>query len=330
MFSRVARVGLRRVGPSARALGARQLSSLESVFGPAAKALEAEVPGLTPAQLAQRYDGKLAELNDWILQEEADYLASKGESKSLDEVSGPAPLKLYGVAGRYATGLYNSAMKAKELSKVDTDLKKLLAAANASATVTSFISSPTISRADRVKGIDSVASALGLCTTTKNFLGVLAASSRTKFLLPIAHNFTLLTASASGELTVTLTAAAVRAPRHARERRASGARGAAGRAGKCRRALCRGGPSGWEPAAVSERGGAGHAGQPLTRRALPLARLPPLSRVQVMPDLEERPIIDSIKREYMPWQKVRIVRKYDPEIIKGYIVDFGDKVLDKS
>lgn len=49
-----------------------------------------------------------------------------------------------------------------------------------------------------------------------------------------------------------------------------------------------------------------------------------------MPDLEEKPIIDSIKKEYMPWQKVRIVRQYDPELIKGYIVDFGDKILDKS
>lgn len=49
-----------------------------------------------------------------------------------------------------------------------------------------------------------------------------------------------------------------------------------------------------------------------------------------MPDLEEKPIIDSIKKEFMPWQKVRIVRQYDPELIKGYIVDFGDKILDKS
>ena len=191
----------------------RQASSLEAVFGPAAKDLGAEVPGLTPAQLAMRYDGKLAELNAWILQEEADYLGSKGESKSLDDVSGAAPLKLYGVAGRYATGLYNSAVKAKELGKVDADLKKLVAAANTSATVASFLSSPTVSRADRTKGIEGVATALGLCTTTKHFLGVLASSSRTKFLMPIAHSFGALTASASGELTVTLTAARVRAQR---------------------------------------------------------------------------------------------------------------------
>jgi F0F1-type ATP synthase delta subunit len=32
----------------------------------------------------------------------------------------------------------------------------------------------------------------------------------------------------------------------------------------------------------------------------------------------------------MPWQKVRIVRQYDPDVIQGYIVDFGDKILDKS
>ncbi|KAG8457089.1 hypothetical protein KFE25_009849 [Diacronema lutheri] len=215
---------------------------------------------LLPARalLAMRYDGKLAELNAWILQEEADYLGSKGESKSLDDVSGAAPLKLYGVAGRYATGLYNSAVKAKELGKVDADLKKLVAAANTSATVASFLSSPTVSRADRTKGIEGVATALGLCTTTKHFLGVLASSSRTKFLMPIAHSFGALTASASGELTVTLTAA------------------------------------------------------------------------RVLPDLEEKAIVDSIKQEFFPWQKVRIVRMYDPELIKGYIVDYGDKILDKS
>ena len=49
-----------------------------------------------------------------------------------------------------------------------------------------------------------------------------------------------------------------------------------------------------------------------------------------MADLEEKAIIDSIKKEFFPWQKVRIDHKYDPELIQGYIVDFGDKILDKS
>jgi F0F1-type ATP synthase delta subunit len=44
----------------------------------------------------------------------------------------------------------------------------------------------------------------------------------------------------------------------------------------------------------------------------------------------EKSIIDDIKKEFMPWQKVRIVRQYDPDVIQGYIVDFGDKILDKS
>ena len=50
----------------------------------------------------------------------------------------------------------------------------------------------------------------------------------------------------------------------------------------------------------------------------------------MLPDLVEKSIIDEIKKEFMPWQKVRIVRQYDPDVIQGYIVDFGDKILDKS
>jgi len=232
------------------------MASLETIFSNDAKI--PDPPGLTPAQTNARYSAKLEELNSWILAEEADYLASKGETKSLDDVTGPAPLNLYGVAGRYATGLYNSASAAKEIGKVDSDIKKLLAAANSSVNVANFMMSPTVSRANRTKGIDAVSAALGLCTTTKNFLGVLAASSRTKFLPAIAENFAQLTAAASGEATVTLTAP------------------------------------------------------------------------MVLPEMEEKEIIDSIKSGFMPWEKVRIVRKYDLELIKGYIVDYGDKIQDKS
>jgi hypothetical protein len=231
---------LRRTVQPARTLigmvARRQMSSMEGVFGAAAKALDTEVPGLTPAQLAGRYNGKLEALNEWILGEERDYLASKGESKSLDDVTGAAPLKLYGVAGRYATGLYNSAVKAKELGKVDTDIKKLVSAANSSASVMNFIASPTVGRADRLKGIEGVSQALGLCTTTKNFLGVLAASSRTKFLMAIADNLSQLTAAASGEQTVTLTAPRVRAVARGRACTSRDSRPGGGRRGGARKA----------------------------------------------------------------------------------------------
>jgi len=252
----------RRLVQPARAFGlglVRRQMSVEAFLGPAAKVLEPGASGLSPAQAEQRYSAKLEELNKWVLAEEADYLASKGESKSLDDVApGPAPIKMYGVSGRYATGLYNAAVKAKELAKVDADLKKIAAAAQSSATILNFIESPTLARGDRLKGTEELTSALGCCDTTKKFLSVLATSGRTKFLMPIATNFHKLTAAASGELTVTLTAA------------------------------------------------------------------------RVLPDMEEKAIVDEIKKEFMPWERVKIVRKYDPEIMDGYVVDFGDKILDKS
>jgi len=237
---------------------ARRQLSVEQFLGPAAKVLEPEPSGLSATQLEQRYSAKLSELNSWILAEEQDYLASKGETKSLDDVAGAAPMKMYGVSGRYATGLYNAAVKRKELGKVDSDLRKIAAAAQSSATILNFIESPTLARSDRMKGTQELVSALGCCETTKNFLSVLATSGRTKFLMPIASDFHQLTAAASGELTVTLTAP------------------------------------------------------------------------KVLSDMDEKKIVDEIKKEFMPWERVRIVRKYDPEIIDGYIADFGNKILDKS
>lgn len=189
------------------AVGRRSASNLKLVFpgmGPATKSV------LPKAELHKRHAAKLEELNAWILSEEKKYLASKGESKNLDQVVGTAPMKLYGVSGRYAMGLYNAATKAKELGKVDADVKKLVAAADSSPVFHSFLLSPTLSRSERQNAMDGLCKTLGLCGTTKNFLLVLADSSRTKNFLSIAKDFNSLTAAAAGELTVTLTTPGVR------------------------------------------------------------------------------------------------------------------------
>jgi len=248
-------LGLRRVAQPLRLAGRRQASNLQLVL-PASKG--AQKSALPKAEQEKRFGPALEVLNKWILTEEADYMATKAESKSLDAVSGPAPIKLYGVTGRYATGLYNAAVKAKELGKVDADMKKLVAAAESSPAFQAFLQSPTVSRAARTKATEALATTLSLCTTTKHFLLVLAQSTRTKAFKGIAEQFGKLTSSAAGELTVTLTT-----------------------------------PS-------------------------------------VLSAVEEKALMDEVRAEFMPWDKVKVVRQYDPEIIEGYVVDFGDKILDKS
>ena len=92
-----------------------------------------------------------------------------------------------GVAGRYASALFELADNAKALDQVAQDLdtfKKLLAE---SAELARLIASPVIGRDLQGKALLAVLDAAGITGLTRNFIGTVAANGRARELPAMAH-----------------------------------------------------------------------------------------------------------------------------------------------
>jgi F-type H+-transporting ATPase subunit delta len=112
-----------------------------------------------------------------------------------------------GLSGRYATALFDLAVKAKSLDAVAASLGVLKDALGESADLKTLITSPMVTRTAAAAGIKGVAESLGLDSLTSNFLGVLAANRRLAALPVIIRDFNALAAARRGEITAQVTSA---------------------------------------------------------------------------------------------------------------------------
>ncbi|MDA0996989.1 MAG: F0F1 ATP synthase subunit delta [Proteobacteria bacterium] len=83
-----------------------------------------------------------------------------------------------GLAGRYATALFDLAREEKKLDDVAADLSQLGAMVAESADLARLIRSPVISRGDQVRAMSAIAEAAGFSKLTGNFVGVVAENRR--------------------------------------------------------------------------------------------------------------------------------------------------------
>lgn len=88
-----------------------------------------------------------------------------------------------GVAGRYATALFEIANESGSLDKVESDLLALEAALAESADLRDMIASPVFSREDMSAAIAAIAARMGLGREVTSTLGLMAANRRL-FALP--------------------------------------------------------------------------------------------------------------------------------------------------
>jgi len=112
-----------------------------------------------------------------------------------------------GVAGRYASALFELADNAKALDQVAQDLdtfKKLLAE---SAELARLIASPVIGRELQGKALLAVLDAAGIAGLTRNFVGTVAANGRARELPAMASAFLAELASRRGETSAAVTSA---------------------------------------------------------------------------------------------------------------------------
>jgi len=122
-----------------------------------------------------------------------------------------------GVAGRYASALFELADNAKALDSVAQDLdifRKLLAE---SADLRRLIGSPVIGRDLQGKGLLAVLDAAGIKGLTRSFVGTVAANGRARELPAMAAGFLAELARRRGETTVTVTSAVPLTPAQLRQ-----------------------------------------------------------------------------------------------------------------
>jgi F-type H+-transporting ATPase subunit delta len=112
-----------------------------------------------------------------------------------------------GIAGRYATALFELAQEDDSVAQVEADLTAIESALAESADLRELISSPVYSRTDQQNAMRALAQAMSLGNTVSNGLELMA-SRRRLFVLPdVIAAVKALAADARGEVTAEVTSA---------------------------------------------------------------------------------------------------------------------------
>ncbi len=123
------------------------------------------------------------------------------------DVSEPASISA-GIAGRYATAVFELAREGKDLKALEADVGTLQSALDGSADLRSLISSPVYSREDQAAAVAGLAKAMKLSGTVANTLALMA-SKRRLFVLPqLLAALRDMIATEKGEVTAEVTSAA--------------------------------------------------------------------------------------------------------------------------
>ena len=113
-----------------------------------------------------------------------------------------------GVAGRYATALFELALEQRALDQVDADLDRFNQALDASADLVRLVKSPVFSAEEQGRALEAVLGSLAIEGLTRNFL-LLAAKNRRLFATPdMIRAFRAMLARHRGETSATVIAAA--------------------------------------------------------------------------------------------------------------------------
>lgn len=112
-----------------------------------------------------------------------------------------------GLAGRYATALFELATEAKALDAIASDLSRLKALVEGSTDLARLVRSPIFTREEQGKAMDAVLVRLNVHALTKNFIGLLAEKRRLFALTGIVAAFNILLAHQRGEATAEVTSA---------------------------------------------------------------------------------------------------------------------------
>jgi len=112
-----------------------------------------------------------------------------------------------GLAGRYASALFDLARESNAIDSVLKSLGDLKAGLAESADLRALVTSPIVGRTDAANAIGAVAKAMKLDSLTTKFLGVLAENRRLAALPGMIDAFNAIVANHRGEVTAKVTSA---------------------------------------------------------------------------------------------------------------------------
>ena len=112
-----------------------------------------------------------------------------------------------GVAGRYATALFEIAKEGNLLDEVERDIAGIEAIHATSADFRELLASPVHTREEQGKAIAAIAAAMGLGTAVTNTLGLMAANRRLFVVPGLLAQVKALIAAERGEVTAEVTSA---------------------------------------------------------------------------------------------------------------------------
>jgi len=136
--------------------------------------------------------------------------AFRGRGEAFDVTTASSAIS--GVAGRYASALFDLADSAKSLDQVAQDLATFRRLVDESADLARMISSPVIGRALQGKALLAVLDAAGISGLTRNFVGTVAANGRARDLPAMATAFLAELARRRGEINAAVTSAVALSP----------------------------------------------------------------------------------------------------------------------
>lgn len=112
-----------------------------------------------------------------------------------------------GMAGRYATALFELALESNAVDSVQADLKVFAVLVASSPDLTRLVRSPVFSADEQAKALDAVLDKASISGIAKNFLRVIAANRRLFAVDQIIRGFNAHVARHKGEVTAEVTVA---------------------------------------------------------------------------------------------------------------------------
>ncbi|MEA2872053.1 MAG: F-type H+-transporting ATPase subunit delta [Hyphomicrobiales bacterium] len=112
-----------------------------------------------------------------------------------------------GMAGRYATALFELALETNSVEQVQSDLKAFDALVAANPDLTRLVRSPVFSADDQARALVAILEKAGIKGVAANFLRVVAANRRLFAVAEIIRGFNRLVAAHKGEVTAQVTVA---------------------------------------------------------------------------------------------------------------------------
>eukprot|EP00250_Pteridium_aquilinum_P027155 c34319_g1_i1 orf=207-929(+) len=103
---------------------------------------------------------------------------SAGQPPKATEIPVRIPVKVHGVAGKYAASLYVVAVQAKALEPIYEELNEILKAAEKSSTFGEYLRDLSVPNKERVKAVRTLFEELGFSEISINFLSLLAENGR--------------------------------------------------------------------------------------------------------------------------------------------------------